>query len=308
AIQGGWEGLHAMNLCGYVHRDVSSGNILLVPASGSLGQRGVIMDLEYAKKMDDMSSPHDGGVGTTAFMATEVALMRHHRLVDLRRANIDAHPNRGFRLRLKHRSRLLLLPPFRHNPLHDMESIWWLCIWMMFYLVPAGQSVKVQSDNYRQVFYNWYTKREFFDYPLEFYEGTAHLQGLSPFLSILERWSTALGGHYRSSYEQQDASNTLLKSIRIETNTIQASYKQGRAFLQQLVKASRSLSAIFVSVQEPSNAGHSTITTQPLADSLPTTSTEHLAAGPSTKTTKRPREIPSPRTIEREKVSSMKAT
>ncbi|KDN43066.1 hypothetical protein RSAG8_06389, partial [Rhizoctonia solani AG-8 WAC10335] len=160
AIQGGWEGLHAMNLCGYVHRDVSSGNIMLVPS----------------------------------------------------------------------------------------------------------------------------------------------------FVSIMERWATALGGHYRSSYEQHDASNAHLKSIRIESNTMQASYKHGRAFLQQLVKASRSLSATFVSVQEQSNAGHSTITTQPLADSLPTTSTEHLAAGPSTKITKRPREILSPWTTEREKVSSTKAT
>ncbi|CAE7174406.1 unnamed protein product [Rhizoctonia solani] len=57
AIQGAWEGLHAMHLSGYVHRDVSSGNILLVPPSGSFGQRGVIMDMEYAKRIDDPSTP-----------------------------------------------------------------------------------------------------------------------------------------------------------------------------------------------------------------------------------------------------------
>ncbi|KAH7320520.1 hypothetical protein B0J17DRAFT_710812 [Rhizoctonia solani] len=59
AIQGGWEGLHAMHLSGYVHRDVSSRNILLVPASSGFDTRGVIMDLEYAKEIEDTSAPHD---------------------------------------------------------------------------------------------------------------------------------------------------------------------------------------------------------------------------------------------------------
>jgi serine/threonine protein kinase len=53
------EGLHAVHISKRVHRDVSSGNILLVPASGSLQERGVITDLEYAKVIRDTSMSHD---------------------------------------------------------------------------------------------------------------------------------------------------------------------------------------------------------------------------------------------------------
>ncbi|KDN33534.1 hypothetical protein RSAG8_13375, partial [Rhizoctonia solani AG-8 WAC10335] len=207
AIQGGWEGLHAMNLCGYVHRDVSSGNILLVPASGSFGQRGVIMDLEYAKKTDDTSAPHDVKTGTTAFMATEVAFMKHYRLRDVHKASS----------RSKHKSGLTP-PPFRHNPLHDMESIWWLCVWMMFHLVPAGQKIAEQSDNYHKVFQDRHTKHAFIT--MSFNEMTAHLQEVPSFVSLLEEWFAALDDHCHSSYGKQDTSKTPMDMIRIDSNTI----------------------------------------------------------------------------------------
>ena len=27
----------------------------------------------------------------------------------------------------------VVLPPFRHNPIHDMESVWWCQIWIFFF-------------------------------------------------------------------------------------------------------------------------------------------------------------------------------
>ena len=45
--------LQAVHKCGWVHRDISSGNILLVDGVVK------IADLEYAKKMDDETS-HTG--------------------------------------------------------------------------------------------------------------------------------------------------------------------------------------------------------------------------------------------------------
>ncbi|CAE6357172.1 unnamed protein product [Rhizoctonia solani] len=227
AIQGGWEGLYAMHLCGYVHRDVSCGNILLV--SGPSGKRGVIIDLEYAKHIDDVSSPHDVKTGTAQFMATEVAFVKHKRLYDVRAAESMLEP----------------LPPFRHNPLHDVESIWWICIWMMFYLIPAGEDTGIQAENYHKVFGSPATKQKFFSAP-EFHKRTMHLRGVASFVSTMANWLTALNNHYHESYQKQDSS----KFIRIHSDIIKASYMHGKACLQLLKQDSRSLAAVYVSVPE----------------------------------------------------------
>lgn len=55
ALEGGSEALHALHLGRLVHRDISSANILLV--DDGTGKRGVLMDLEYVKKVDNDSPP-----------------------------------------------------------------------------------------------------------------------------------------------------------------------------------------------------------------------------------------------------------
>jgi len=42
-----------MHLCGYVHRDISVGNILLYEG------RGLLMDLEYSKQVDQELPVHE---------------------------------------------------------------------------------------------------------------------------------------------------------------------------------------------------------------------------------------------------------
>ncbi|CUA75245.1 Putative chromatin-remodeling complex ATPase chain [Rhizoctonia solani] len=227
AIQGGWEGLYAMHLCGYVHRDVSCGNILLV--SGPSGKRGVIIDLEYAKHIDDVRPPHDVKTGTAQFMATEVAFVEHDRVYNVRPVESMLEP----------------LPPFRHNPLHDVESIWWLCIWMMFYLIPAGEETKIQAENYHKVFGSPATKQMFFSAP-EFHKRTMHLRGVASFVSTMANWLTALNNYYHESYQKQDSS----KFIRIHGDIIKASYMHGKACLQLLKPDSSSLAGVYVSVPE----------------------------------------------------------
>ncbi|KIP02969.1 hypothetical protein PHLGIDRAFT_122006 [Phlebiopsis gigantea 11061_1 CR5-6] len=56
--------LHELHRLGWVHRDISSGNILVV------GVRPKIADLEYAKHEDELSM-HSARKGTPYFMATE---------------------------------------------------------------------------------------------------------------------------------------------------------------------------------------------------------------------------------------------
>ncbi|EUC55979.1 kinase domain protein, putative [Rhizoctonia solani AG-3 Rhs1AP] len=123
AIQGGWEGVHAMNLCGHFHRNVNARNILLVPSSDSLGQRGVIMDLHCAKKLDSQNAPRRVQMRAAEFMPTEAAYYEHHRLKDLRRATMNLHPDHASGSSSSDESQLGALPPFRHNQLHDMEVV-----------------------------------------------------------------------------------------------------------------------------------------------------------------------------------------
>ena len=47
-------GLQALHECGWVHRDISIGNILVVDDGAK------IADLEYAKRVDDDSPMHQG--------------------------------------------------------------------------------------------------------------------------------------------------------------------------------------------------------------------------------------------------------
>jgi len=64
-----------MHELGYVHRDISAGNVLLVGPEGSspdAPKRGVLTDLEYAIKLGTRLPAHDIRTGTPFFMACEV--------------------------------------------------------------------------------------------------------------------------------------------------------------------------------------------------------------------------------------------
>ncbi|GJE95048.1 hypothetical protein PsYK624_112270 [Phanerochaete sordida] len=146
--------LHALN---WVHRDISYGNILIV------GDQAKITDLEFAMKADDDSEPHTIRTGTIYFMSTEVYRHRYRHtpsrkddsegpgLIDMftkfrgevnvedtsgrpednegtsedegaadnNRTGEDASPSSSPAI------------PFRYNPLHDLESVFWLCLFLL---------------------------------------------------------------------------------------------------------------------------------------------------------------------------------
>ncbi|KAI6140067.1 hypothetical protein EDD17DRAFT_1499893 [Pisolithus thermaeus] len=99
--------LQFLHSVGWVHRDVSGGNVLRWDKLGKLA------DLEYAKHMNSNTS-HEVRTGTLDFMACEVEAQKYL---------FQPHG---------------LLPyddddstPFRFNPLHDMESVWWIATWTL---------------------------------------------------------------------------------------------------------------------------------------------------------------------------------
>jgi serine/threonine protein kinase len=91
-----------MHELGYVHRDISAGNVLLVPSSSDAPKRGVLTDLEYAIKLGTMLPVHDVCMGTPFFMACEVTA--HQYLVFDRNS----------------RDILWCKPPFYYNRLHGL--------------------------------------------------------------------------------------------------------------------------------------------------------------------------------------------
>ncbi|KAI5981469.1 hypothetical protein EDC04DRAFT_2916514 [Pisolithus marmoratus] len=109
--------LQFLHSVGWVHRDVSAGNVLRA------GQMGKLADLEYAKHMNSKTT-HEVRTGTLEFMACEVEAQKYlfgeHDLIIPYGTTFN--------------------PPFRFNPLHDMESIWWIPTWVLYYHVDQDGS------------------------------------------------------------------------------------------------------------------------------------------------------------------------
>ncbi|THH06436.1 hypothetical protein EW146_g9612 [Bondarzewia mesenterica] len=130
-------GLSAIHQCGWVHRDISIGNILV------LNSRAKISDLEYAKKVEH-DRTHDIRTGTAAFMSVETASQCYkfmpmetkskiNREFDFRVVSDASRRARTSRpLTTGHRTQALSKrPPYKYNPLHDLESIWWVAVYLV---------------------------------------------------------------------------------------------------------------------------------------------------------------------------------
>jgi serine/threonine protein kinase len=125
-----------------VHRDVSIGNILSCDGVAKLA------DLEYAKIMGDSESQEmrtaskfrltlrgklliASQQGTTYFMSVEVAA-RQFLFIPRKQAGLP--PMDNF-LAAPAQTEVMAQTgvPFSHNHLHDLESLWWVAVWVVFY-------------------------------------------------------------------------------------------------------------------------------------------------------------------------------
>ncbi|KAF9236556.1 hypothetical protein BU15DRAFT_49861 [Melanogaster broomeanus] len=133
------KGLRYLHKAGWVHRDISSANVL------RYGDRGLIMDLEYAKKMDSSDLSHDVRTGTLDFMACEVEAQKYLFISQrLELPDDEAMPALT----------LVARPPFHANPLHDLESSWWILMWVLHYHVDGDtrESPPKQEATYLEYF------------------------------------------------------------------------------------------------------------------------------------------------------------
>ncbi|KAI5984943.1 hypothetical protein EDD15DRAFT_2532928 [Pisolithus albus] len=132
------EALQLLHSIGWVHRALSTGNAL------HFGGMGKLADLEYAQHMD-CSITHEVQTGTLEFMACEVESEEYlfdvdpigERPLEFMACEVEAQrylfqPHGGKSLA---KTNPAAKCPFRFNPLHDMESLWWIATWTLYYHV-----------------------------------------------------------------------------------------------------------------------------------------------------------------------------
>ncbi|KAL0568755.1 hypothetical protein V5O48_013225 [Marasmius crinis-equi] len=155
-LQGGICGCGAMHDVGFIHRDISVNNILVIerkistttckcaatpPADIAPGKElvPIIIDLEHAVKIDRVPKGRDTRVGTWHFMASEV--QRQIWISIFRPADIANEP---FALRET---------PWRQHALHDIESFLWVAVWIIFrFLIPRHDQRTLYRDKYHSLF------------------------------------------------------------------------------------------------------------------------------------------------------------
>ncbi|KAJ6511304.1 hypothetical protein C8R47DRAFT_729914 [Mycena vitilis] len=109
---------------GLVHRDISPGNILFINGHGKL------TDLEYLQSFKGtQAQSSERCIGTVDYASGEAAAQRYCFVPD----TDDVRPPR---------------PPFRFNPLHDLESTYWIGLWTILYHRRESQSINALYNEY----------------------------------------------------------------------------------------------------------------------------------------------------------------
>ena len=144
-----------MFLAGWVHRDISTGNIIVVENGGPL--RGLLSDLEYAKAASSQGSSSDPKTycfsvkdrffltfdqGTPYFMPLEIHLGRKFTSY----ANTQLWTDEEFeKYERGDFFSSLELPEaiLRYTFNHDQESLMWVALWIVYGLVDWNQAKKI---------------------------------------------------------------------------------------------------------------------------------------------------------------------
>ncbi|PPR06508.1 hypothetical protein CVT24_002636 [Panaeolus cyanescens] len=115
--------LWLMFLAGWVHRDVSTGNILALHSSQ--GWIGKLADLEFAKRFPTTTpeSP-DLDIGTVYFMPVEIATQTYFTMPA---ENTNEYDDNYAELPPSASSS----SPIQYNPQHDLESVWWILLYFV---------------------------------------------------------------------------------------------------------------------------------------------------------------------------------
>ncbi|TEB24193.1 hypothetical protein FA13DRAFT_1792094 [Coprinellus micaceus] len=137
-LRGCFTALVLLFCAGWVHRDISCGNVLIW-TDGDGNKHGKLGDLEYAKRYPSMGGSPDPKTGTAYFMPVEIMLGYRLILRDTSQKKRRIEPLTARQRLQAARSRPQtdnadLLPreepdPLQHHFLHELECLWWLTLW-----------------------------------------------------------------------------------------------------------------------------------------------------------------------------------
>ncbi|KAJ3711446.1 hypothetical protein DFJ43DRAFT_1008889, partial [Lentinula guzmanii] len=139
--------LHWIHSAGWVHRDISDGNLYYHKERNI----GLIGDLEYAKKVEIQSHRNVRAVGYPHFMASEAisdAYLFYPYPITPKPPRARSNCTNDHLPGRVHWGGRACTSPFNHNALHDIESVWWVLVYtILFNEDPAGPS---QNTSTRQ--------------------------------------------------------------------------------------------------------------------------------------------------------------
>ncbi|KAI5115302.1 hypothetical protein M0805_003528 [Coniferiporia weirii] len=209
--------LSYIHKAGWVHHDISCSNVYLYEGRGLLG------DLEYANRIGT-DGQREVRTGTLDFMAVEVtnhaylyaiplssacdsimykarlsALLSKAKLQKEGRVDLEADMD----------TRIKAAATFFYNDLHDMESMWWIPIWMLFFhdneaqRETDGLKMSNRSLCVRQLFprnLNTSDRKKFLDDKKSFLTAVSRLpKSFAHLVEVLELLMDLLRGMYRDS-------------------------------------------------------------------------------------------------------------
>ncbi|PVF91348.1 hypothetical protein CPB86DRAFT_745741 [Serendipita vermifera] len=137
ALTGALKALNALYSVGYVHRKLTNSNIILSKDSS----KGVLIDFEFTQRFSELPLPNttnpDRQTDLRQFMSVEVDLRDNFFLfvpqepIKFPLIQPSTPPEKPERIPPP-------VPEWFHNPIHDMESIWWIAIWSTLFFTRTG--------------------------------------------------------------------------------------------------------------------------------------------------------------------------